>query len=1839
MSIRRRFFLGLVPGLLSILLLGLVSYLTLHVVVTRFERVEYILRERAAVEDLELAIQRAIVPPTDYLVTGDPVEREHFTRLATDVEERFNRLRTLIETDDPGRKVIQDTYPKWQEIRALADRIFALPAPTTSPEGPQLMARMDLLADEIIDSFNVLHEKHQQQIALADAAAHVAQRRFGLAMVLSIMLAVGSGLLFAWYFSTTLVRPLGILASTAEALGKGFLEARAPLTGEDEVGRLAHVFNSMAEALQRRLDEERALSRIIQKINASRDVPEVFRNIVDDLRQLAPCERISIALFNDPRHPTYFTMYLVSGAKENPLPVGHTMPVTASAAAPDMLTGRPHITDDLSTELDFPAERLLYHAGYRSRINLPLVVEGEIIGALNLGSTRPRAFANINLAPLQQVAAALAAALNQSRLQEELATSLRRRTAETNALNAIAAAAVSSPDLKRVLNIALEHLLAVLGVEAGGVYLPPPDTPNTLELVAHRGLPASFRSAVTHLPTESGFTGQVFREGKPVVLEDIAAHAPDKTLPIVNEFGWRAFAAVPLRFGDRVLGVLMVSSRERRHLSPEDLSFLQAAADQLGTAVENAHLRRKSEQRLRELETLSRFAETLNRTVEPTEALQQALDVLREHLHIPAGWFVAATDDPKRPFTCTTAFNLPPALRAPGALDGTCRCQALARRGELREAINLLECERLSNHPPEETNGLRYHATVPVQSGQRLLGLLNLALPEGRILDADDLHLLTAAGRTLAVALERARLHAQVKARRVEEQEILLRLSRALLGETDMQNVMDVAVRIAAEALNVEYAAIALLEPDGAHYSGRAGIGWPPEMLEQTQRIPLSENTALAHAIHTGKPVIIPDEYEETRFPIPPWVAEEGIRASLLVPMIVEGRPIGGLVVNSRTPREWSEDEVRLLSLIAGQTAQALERARLYAQAQERLERITALHEIDVAITSQIHLQDTLDVLLQKVTERLKVDAAAIALVHPETGALTYAARRGPNSDFFVDRWLTAKTSPARLVVQSGRPLVIADMRTDPRVTRRRAVLRRKLASYLAVPLRVRGESIGVLEMVTREARAFTTEEVDFFITLAGQAAIVIDNARLFDMTLRRAEELAGLYRLSLELADVIDPREVCGKVTAAAAEALGVERCLLAELDHERREVRGLAPAYGIPDDLVKRIAYQVNDEIVNLWDISRSPYFIIADTGILPHPLRALAQQAKARSLLAARILAEGQPLGILFAANKKNNGTFDESDARLLAAYAQQAAIALARARAHQAAQRRLNELEAYQRVTQSTLQTLDLRERLNVVLQEAMGLLGAEVGAIYLVENGRARAVAWDGPGEVLGRMPQDLPTDDRPSWQQVLQHWQEHAETAGLHTTLALPLTAEGGDIGAILLASPRENAFPAEQVRTLEALAEQAAVAIEHARLYRAEQTYRQELAALYRLSDALNATDDLTTVQETIVRQSVEAVGVTFCRLLILEGENTFVCTAAHTTQTVNTLLGTGQKEPEAAARYYRKTLQEGRPRVLTRAMVKEADAVAGLRLDVAQSICIVPLFVSDEAVGVLVFGSTAEAASETCDPDQLRLIEAIADQAASAIYRARLHDELKRAYQEVQEALQLREDMIRNVSHELRTPLTAIRGYAELLLNGFLGALDSEQSHALEVIHKNAERLRFMVERLLTLQSLRAKEWRRERIAVHAWLNDVAARWQPRFQEARKELVVEVATGIPPICGDRNLLDQVIDNLIDNAVKFSPHGKNVYLRAWEEGDRIILAVQDEGVGIPPDSLDRIFDKFYQVDASPTRRFEGMGIGLALVKEIVEHHGGRVWVESEGEGKGSTFYVALPSQTTCLAQ
>lgn len=284
-------------------------------------------------------------------------------------------------------------------------------------------------------------------------------------------------------------------------------------------------------------------------------------------------------------------------------------------------------------------------------------------------------------------------------------------------------------------------------------------------------------------------------------------------------------------------------------------------------------------------------------------------------------------------------------------------------------------------------------------------------------------------------------------------------------------------------------------------------------------------------------------------------------------------------------------------------------------------------------------------------------------------------------------------------------------------------------------------------------------------------------------------------------------------------------------------------------------------------------------------------------------------------------------------------------------------------------------------------------------------------------------------------------------------------------------------------------------------------------------------------------------------------------------------------------------------------------------------------PLLIKQEAIGVIEAVNKKGQGHYT--EDDLAVLETLAAQAAIAIENARLLAKLQEANAELMRLDRMKSDFIAIASHELRTPLGLILGHATFLKE----VVPQAHQEQMEVIIRSSMRLKSIIEDLSTIahKDEGQSRVRREPFSIVKLIIDLASRFQEAAREKNIELGYDVPDSDPLIVeADRDKIDVALSNLIRNALTFTDAGGQVGIKAEGEGGYVKVFVVDTGIGIPAGEIDRIFDRFYQVESHLTRRHGGMGLGLSIAKSMIEMHNGQIWVESK-EGTGSLFSFTLP--------
>ena len=245
------------------------------------------------------------------------------------------------------------------------------------------------------------------------------------------------------------------------------------------------------------------------------------------------------------------------------------------------------------------------------------------------------------------------------------------------------------------------------------------------------------------------------------------------------------------------------------------------------------------------------------------------------------------------------------------------------------------------------------------------------------------------------------------------------------------------------------------------------------------------------------------------------------------------------------------------------------------------------------------------------------------------------------------------------------------------------------------------------------------------------------------------------------------------------------------------------------------------------------------------------------------------------------------------------------------------------------------------------------------------------------------------------------------------------------------------------------------------------------------------------------------------------------------------------------------------------------------------------------------------------------------------------RMVEELRVARQTAETASRAKSDFLASMSHELRTPLNAIIGFAEVLSDETFGELNERQNRYVGHVETSGKHLLALINDILDLSKVEAGKMKLALGEVR--VRDLLVTSMTMIQETATRNGIRLAADVEPdvehltIRADERKLRQVLFNLLSNAVKFTPSGGSIQGRAWLEGDEVLVSVRDDGIGIAPEDQDRVFQEFEQVDSSLARAHQGTGLGLGLSRRLMELHGGRIWLVSEGTDMGSTFTIAIP--------
>jgi PAS domain S-box-containing protein len=735
-------------------------------------------------------------------------------------------------------------------------------------------------------------------------------------------------------------------------------------------------------------------------------------------------------------------------------------------------------------------------------------------------------------------------------------------------------------------------------------------------------------------------------------------------------------------------------------------------------------------------------------------------------------------------------------------------------------------------------------------------------------------------------------------------------------------------------------------------------------------------------------------------------------------------------------------------------------------------------------------------------------------------------------------------------------------------------------------------------------------------------ARAAVDSDRLFHQSEARrhaAELFAGTSRL---LAQSLDVREVASRIVTSVRELLGGTTAIVYRLDpatgeHVALGVAGdtgpdFTGAFTIPPG-VGTIGLAVREQRpVVTADVTRDPRIVLTPD------VRDRLTRAPHRAVLAVPLVVHDQTIGAFLVGDRAGR-TFSPEEIVLAQAFAHHAALAIANAQLYEDARRREQELSDFFENATVALHWVGpdgVILRANHAELELLGYsrddyVGRHITEFHLDRDAIDDILRRLAAGETIRSYPARLRTRDGAIRDVIIDSSVYRENGRFVHTRCFTR------DVTALRRAEE-------ELVRLL--AAERAARADAEAARVHAEEAERR-MAILGEIARSITSSLDLDTLLPRIAHGAKELCGSDTAALFLRDESSAMVpryrvgpWLAVYDRLRIEPGRGIGG-QVIASGRPLRSDDYMTDPRVPQsfHAVARETGTV---------TLLVVPIVIHDRVEGLLYLSNrTARVFTGQDEAICMRL----AEQAATAIHHARLFCEARTARAEAEAASRAKDEFLAVLSHELRTPLNAIVGWARMLRSSRLAP--DKVTQAVDAIDRNAAAQVQLIEDLLDISRIVSGRLRVDVRPVKLAPVLAAAVDAVRPTAQRKGIaIVTAGPDVPDVVNaDPGRLQQVVWNLLSNAVKFTPAGGNVTLTAEVHGDGVRISVSDTGIGIEPAALPHVFDRFHQADSSTTRQHGGLGLGLALVKHLVELHGGTVSAQSNGRDQGATFTITLP--------
>jgi len=1432
-------------------------------------------------------------------------------------------------------------------------------------------------------------------------------------------------------------------------------------------------------------------------------------------------------------------------------------------------------------------------------MGVPLLLGEKVLGALIVQDYHhPRRYNEHHLELLLSIANQAAATIQNVELLEET----QKHGYEVEILNKMARALSSTFNISEIAEVTYEYASRL--VDTSGFYIALYDADeNTISfpILYENGE----RISVPPQPFGNGLTEFVLKRGEPILLEE---STDEKIRALgVDLVGApsKCWLGVPMMLGNRSIGVIALENYTDPHaFDYHTRNLLISIASQTSVAIENARLFQETARRNQQLATLNEIVSAASASLDLPTLLKNVLEKVMPLAGFDGAIFTIFNRQQSR-LERVVEIGFPgeiPADPAEGLQNSLCEATYKAKTPLMFEDLRSSSVPADVSRPLQA--GFLSYLGIPLESHGQTLGTLCGFKRQTGPWRKDAFALLETISRQIGAAIENAYLFSQTQLR-AEEMAAINDLGRALSSQLNLQQVLQEVYRGVSRLLDTTNFYIALYDPDTNENVFLLNVS-ESKIDREIRRVPANQGIT-GYIVSTGESVLIKQNTRQ-------WLKEHGLESVgepaqswLGVPLLLGNTIIGAMAVQDyQKPFAYDDNDLFVLTAIANQASIAIQNARLFEEEQRRRQIADALSEMAKQVSATLDLSKISDILLNQLTKLVDYSSASVQLI--KKGKRSIIGGRNihleqTTKEGEVLLWRSVEEDPlVSRMVTFRQPIVIPDTYNHPDWTVTKDT--EHVHAWIGCPLVAGEEVVGILTLDSAQTNAYTEETTALVSAFASQAAVAMQNARLFEEVTQRSNELALINRivshvaLSLELTDTL--QTTIQEITDAIP---GIGHAIASLLDKEQNLLRVIAEYKkvelpSVPGNVIPLTPISNHTRVIR-----EKKSLVLNDAQTSPDVIPMLQEMFRAAGIYGLAIfpvLTNNEVLGTISFEITGPTGSLSEDQVRLIETILTQISIAVQNARLFETTRRSQAELSA---------------------------LLAAMTDVIIVYDqDGRYLRIAPTNPSrlfrppqEMLGKTIREvLPADIA----QLLMEAIQNALRTGQTQNIEYPLPIEGREYwfdGTISKLSETEVFLVARDI-TERKQNEQAIL------------RQNEYLAISAEIGRLVTSTLDLNTLFNRTVNLVRDRFGFYHAAIFIVDESGFNASVKAATGSAGEEMLKRGHTLQVGSRSIVGTVTATGKPIVVNDTATDPIHRPNPLLPD-TRSETAIPLRIGRRIIGALDIQSTRP---NDFSEDVVNVLQTLADQVAVAIDNARSYELAQQAINEMRELDRLKSQFLANMSHELRTPLNSIIGFSRVILKGIDGPITELQEQDLSAIYNSGQHLLRLINDILDLSKIDAgkMELAFDDVNMTELIDTVVPTARGLIKDKPIRLVQNIAPNLPVVRADPTRIRQVLLNLLSNAAKFTEEGSITIEANVQKGENdqeeIIVKVIDTGPGIAKEDMHKLFQPFSQVDSSPTRKTGGTGLGLSISRRLIEMHGGQIGVESE-PGKGSTFYFTIP--------